>query len=169
MGAVFSFDCETTLIDEAHPWITPAYVLGAAFDGSRGVFVTREHLAQFLNTHRQLRIVFHNAAFDLEVLNLAAPEAKVYDAVDQNLIRDTWLPHKLFVLGSEGHTARGKGQATLEHCAEVYLGVQLPKDLKDHQGRANLLRTMAGPPPAGHSAHLSGLFGQGYDCHVSDV
>ena len=37
----YAFDCETTRIDEARPWLTPAYVLGAACDGRRGCFVTR--------------------------------------------------------------------------------------------------------------------------------
>jgi hypothetical protein len=42
MGRVFAqtfaFDCETTLIDEGRPWISPAYVIGAAFDGRQGFF-----------------------------------------------------------------------------------------------------------------------------------
>ena len=41
-ASAFSFDSETTLIDDQHPWLTPAYVLGAAFDGQRGFFVPRD-------------------------------------------------------------------------------------------------------------------------------
>ena len=45
LGKVFTssyaFDCETTLIDDDRPWIVPAYVLGAAYDGQRGLFITR--------------------------------------------------------------------------------------------------------------------------------
>jgi hypothetical protein len=51
MGRVFTtefaFDCETTLIDEALPWIAPAYVLGGAFDGTSGFFVRRSDVAAF--------------------------------------------------------------------------------------------------------------------------
>ena len=34
----FAFDTETTLIDDARPYLTPAYVIGAVFDGQRGFF-----------------------------------------------------------------------------------------------------------------------------------
>lgn len=37
-ATAFAFDCETTRIDDERPWIVPAYVLGAAFDGQRGYF-----------------------------------------------------------------------------------------------------------------------------------
>ena len=34
-------------------------------------------------------------------------------------------------MATEGHTAAGKGQSTLERCAAVHLGVDLPKDVSD--------------------------------------
>ena len=39
------------------------------------------------------------------------------------------------MLGAVGHTAGGKGESTLEHCADVYLGAQLPKDVQDSKGK----------------------------------
>ena len=146
----FAFDCETTLIDDAHPWITPAYVLGAAFDGERGYFVPRDHAAAFWRIHAALPVVFHNAAFDLSVLQLLDPTLDVYAAVDHNRVWDTWLLHRLYSLATVGHTAEGHGQSTLETCAKNYLGVELPKDLVDPNG--NTVRTSYGRflnrPPA---------------------
>src|SRR5436309_12814661 len=48
MTRTFAFDTETTRIDEARPWVTPAYVLGAAFDGRTSVFVPRDRVGAFL-------------------------------------------------------------------------------------------------------------------------
>ena len=38
------------------------------------------------------------------------------------------------MLGTEGNTASGKGQSTLEHFANRYLGISLPKDITDSSG-----------------------------------
>ncbi len=133
-GGSFTFDCETTLIDQDQPWLTPAYVLGAAFDGERGVFVPRDRLAAFLAAHAGNTVVFHNAPFDLDVIATAAPATNVYDRVDRNEVYDTQLMHRLLTLGEDGHIAAKKGESTLEHCAAVYLGVDLPKDVKDADG-----------------------------------
>ena len=35
---------------------------------------------------------------------------------------------------AKGHTSSGRGQSTLEHCAEAYLGIRLPKDVRDARG-----------------------------------
>ena len=122
LGQVFektyALDTETTPIDKEHPWITPAYVLGAVFDGNKGYFLQRKDAGAFLVAHENVCMVCHNAAFDLAVVNLLAPEADVYDLVERNGVWDTQLFHQLYVLGKEGHTARGQGQATLDHCAE---------------------------------------------------
>lgn len=134
LKGLFAFDTETALIDEERPWLTPPYVLGAAFDGNVGVFVAREHAAAFFDSHRGLPVVMHNAPFDLAVLNVLAPQLKIYDWVEQNLVWDTQLLHRLLTLGTEGHTSSGKGQSSLESCAARYLGVDLPKDLLDAAG-----------------------------------
>jgi hypothetical protein len=138
LGQVFetayALDTETTLIDKERPWVTPPYVLGAVFDGERGYFLQRRDVQAFLAAHEDVSMVCHNAAFDLAVLGLAASGFDIYDLVERNRVWDTQLLHQLYVLGKEGHTARGKGQATLDHCADLYLGARLPKDVKDSRG-----------------------------------
>jgi DNA polymerase I-like protein with 3'-5' exonuclease and polymerase domains len=146
LGQVFrtpySFDCETTLIDDERPWISPAYVLGVAFDGDQGYFVRREHVADFFTLHRNVPVVMHNAPFDLAVINCLSSSLGIYDWVDSDLVWDTQLLHRGYMLASEGHTASGKGQSTLEHCADRYLGITLPKDVVDSRG--NPVRTSYG-------------------------
>jgi len=138
LGTVFSgefaFDTETVAIDEKDPWQTPDYVLAAGYDGQRGYFVTREHAGPFLAAHPDQAMIMHHATFDLAVLNKAAPEVAIYDRVNRNKVYDTQILHRLLTLATEGHTAFGKGRATLEHCAERYLGQKLPKDVKDTRG-----------------------------------
>ena len=138
LGAVFSvpyaFDSETTLIDDTNLHTTPDYVLGAAFDGEKGYFILPQYLGAFLAAHPQQAIVMHHAPFDLRVINKLVPALDVYGRVEANLVWDTRLLHRLYALAAEGHTARGTDQSTLEHCAEVYLGLCLPKDTVDSQG-----------------------------------
>ena len=131
---VFSFDCETTRIDDVQPWATPEYVLGVAFDGRQGYYVHRHDVAAFFGAHESVSFALHNAAFDLAVIHALAPQIDIYDRVEKNLVWDTQLLHRLYVLGDEGHAARGKGESTLDHCANRYLKINLPKDVTDSNG-----------------------------------
>jgi hypothetical protein len=135
LTSAFSFDSETAAIDDQHPWLTPAYVLGAAFDGQRGYFVPRGSAGAFFEAHKDLPIVMHNAPFDLAVIDALAPALRIYDRVDRDLVLDTRLLHRGYCLAAHGNTASGKGESTLDRCAELYLGVTLPKDVKDRDGR----------------------------------
>jgi len=135
----FAFDSETTRIDEQHPGMIPAYVIGAAFDGQQGYFLTREHIVNFLQLHSDLPMILHHAAFDLEVLNALSLSLNIYDRVEADHIWDTRLLHRLYTLASLGHTSLGPGQSTLASCVEQYLGGQLPKDIQDSKGQ--LVRT----------------------------
>jgi DNA polymerase I-like protein with 3'-5' exonuclease and polymerase domains len=157
----FAIDTETTLIDDDHPWITPAYILGAACDGTAGYFITREHIATFLKAHQGLPMAFHNAAFDLEVLQLVTgKQLDLYAAVDADLVWDTQLLHQLLCLGSEGHVAWGKGLSTLETCAQRYLATGLPKGTLDSAGdpvRPSYSKWLNQPPEAIEPVYLEYL------------
>jgi DNA polymerase I-like protein with 3'-5' exonuclease and polymerase domains len=142
MGQVFSsryaLDFETTLIDLDRPWEAPQYVLGAACDGERGFFLPPDRVLTFLRAHWNEEAIFHNATFDLKVLDRLAAEQgspiRVYDLVEQDRVWDTWLLHRLYTLADEGHTSGRKNEATLEHCVKTYLQCELPKDTKDSLG-----------------------------------
>jgi hypothetical protein len=130
----FAFDTETTRIDEQRPWLAPTYVMGAAFDGETGVFLTRDRVGAFFRAHAGVEVIFHHAPFDLKVVHALDPDLDVYRWVDEHLVWDTQLLHKLLVLGRDGHTDEGKGKTTLERLAAVHLGVELPKDTTDSLG-----------------------------------
>lgn len=156
----FAFDCETTLIDETHPWLVPAYVIGAAFDGKQGFFVQRADVAAFFQAHVRMPIVCHNAPFDLAVIRTLAPELDIYAWVDAQKAWDTQLLHRLYVLGTDGHTAGGKGESDLEHCAEAYLKLRLPKDVQDSKGnivRLSYSQWLHRPPQEIEPAYLEYL------------
>jgi hypothetical protein len=137
-GAVIAADTETTLIDDANPWMTPTLVLMQAFDGSRGVFVAPENVPAFMTAHPVAYFAFHNAAFDLKVIQRTHERADIpydiYTLVDNRQVIDTKILYQLLMLGSDGHAATGKGQSTLAKCIAKCLGIELPKDELDEDG-----------------------------------
>jgi DNA polymerase I-like protein with 3'-5' exonuclease and polymerase domains len=128
-------DTETTpIVDHA----VSEYVLGAVTDGAKGFFLPPASVFEFLSAHWGTDIIFHNAPFDLAVLHaLLKAQQKaldIYALVEQHKVWDTLLLHKLYTLATAGHTSQGKGQSTLEKCAQLYLDVALPKVIKDGDG-----------------------------------
>jgi hypothetical protein len=156
---LFSFDTETTPIDEERPYLTPTYILGAACDGQRGVFVSRENVVPFFKAHRNVPMIAHNAAFDLRVINvLLNGSFDIYEAVDAGRVWDTQILKRLHSLATEGHPARGA--ASLYDCALAHLGVTLQKDQKDAQGRVvrtNFGQFLGKPPSTIPTEYLSYL------------
>ena len=109
-------------------------------------------MAEFFRCHHRNTIVLHHAAFDLSVIDLLSPLLDIYSWVDRRQVWDTELLHRLLVLGTAGHTASNKGQSTLDHCAERYLGITLAKDVVNGKGQP---------------VRLS--FGQWLNCPLNDV
>ncbi len=139
LNRLYSFCSGTTGVNEAYPWLTPAYVIGAAFDGERGLFIRRDRLKEFFAIHADPKIVFHGGAFELDVIATASLSAGLYARVDVDHVFDTQLMHRLLVLGEKGHAANDKLESTLKRCAATYLEETLP----------------AGPLAAGNGERLS--------------
>jgi DNA polymerase I-like protein with 3'-5' exonuclease and polymerase domains len=137
-GPVIAADTETTVIDNAHPWITPTLVLMQAYDGERGVFIAPEHVPAFMAAHSDAFFAFHNSPFDLRVINKTHSRQGVpydiYTLVDNRQVIDTRILYQLIVLASDGHAATGKNQSTLVTCVSKCLGIELPKDDLDEDG-----------------------------------
>lgn len=123
----FAMDSETTPIDKERPWFRPPIVLATAYDGVSGFFIAREQLGAFFRAHRKHEWIMHHAAFDLAVLQQHLPTYDVYQLVDRNAVWDTELLHRLHMIGATGN--HGLGQSSLDHCAMVHLGVDLPKSV----------------------------------------
>ena len=137
-GAVIAVDTETTLIDDANPWMTPTLVLMQAFDGERGVFIAPENVPAFMAAHLDAFFVAHNAAFDLRVIGKTHARQEVpydiYTLVDNRQVIDTQILYRLIMLATAGHTAQGRGQSTLAGAVKDCLGLDLPKDSVDEDG-----------------------------------
>jgi DNA polymerase I-like protein with 3'-5' exonuclease and polymerase domains len=137
-GAIIAADTETTVIDDANPWMTPTLVIMQAFDGERGVFIAPANVPAFMAAHGDCFFTFHNAAFDLRVINKTHTRRGVpyviYTLVDNRQVIDTQLLHRLITLATAGHTAQGKGQSTLAGAVKQYLGLELPKENIDGDG-----------------------------------
>jgi DNA polymerase I-like protein with 3'-5' exonuclease and polymerase domains len=137
-GAIIAADTETTVIDDANPWMTPTLVLMQAFDGERGVFIAPENVPAFMAAHPDAFFAYHNAAFDLRVINKTHSRQgipyDIYTLVDNRQVIDTQILYRLIMLATAGHTAQGKGQSTLATCVSKCLGIALPKDELDEDG-----------------------------------
>ena len=163
----FAFVSKTAAIDPGRDWLTPPYVLGAAYDGRNGFLVTREHVAAFFQQHADLDMILHHAPLELAVLHLVARQLDIYGRVDRHQVWSTELLHRLLALAEEGHTARGPGQSTLETCALAYLGVNLPEQLFDSVGadvRLSYSKWLNQPPAAIELIYLECL---AKDCVVT--
>jgi DNA polymerase I-like protein with 3'-5' exonuclease and polymerase domains len=134
----FALDTETTLIDEKRPAHIPLLVLGMAFDGRQGWFILAEDMPAFLASHPANSLVFHNAAFDLAVIQATHDrlglDFDVYARVEAGKVADTMILTRLLSLGTVGHSARN--QCSLDYCAGHYLSLQLPKDVTTPGGES---------------------------------
>jgi hypothetical protein len=131
---LYAYDTETTQIEEDRPQLVPALVLASACDGRRGVFVARPDLATFFAVHDGLGFIGHNLAFDLKVTQKVLGTSRdLYGLVDRNRLWDTQVLSRLLSLATAGHPARG--ESALDDCVLAHLGLELPKDVKDAEGR----------------------------------
>ena len=132
----FALDTETTKIDDTRPAHVPTLVLGAAFDGRQGWFILAKDMPAFLANHPANPLIFHNAAFDLAVLQAAHDPRghliNVYSRVETGKVADTLILARLLPLGTVGHSARN--QCSLDYCASHYLSLSLPKDDRTPDG-----------------------------------
>ncbi len=134
----FALDTETTLIDEKRPAHIPLLVLGMAFDGRQGWFILAEDMPAFLASHPANSLVFHNAAFDLAVIQATHDnrelDSDIYARAEAGKVADTMILARLLSLGTVGHSARS--QCSLDYCAGHYLSLPLPKDLQTPGGES---------------------------------
>ena len=134
----FALDTETTPIDEKRPAHIPVLVLGMAFDGRQGWFILAEDMPAFLASHPANSLIFHNAAFDLAVLQATHDrlglDLDIYARVEAGKVADTMILARLLSLGTVGHSARR--QCSLDYCARQYLSLPLPKDLQTPGGES---------------------------------
>ena len=130
---LFALDTETTEIVNTRPDMIPSLVIASACDGEHGVFIAPGDMAAFMLAHAGESIIFHNAAFDLKVIQRhVGPEYDLYALIEEGKVWDTLILRRLLALATEGHTARGN--AGLADCVNEFLGVTLEKRRTDDSG-----------------------------------
>lgn len=123
-----AIDTETTLIEG---YMIPNLVTFQAtdFDTGRIFFVRKEDLPRFFNLHSSHRLIFHNAAFDLEVINKAFEDLHLkfplFEYIESGDVYDTAILYRLFMLAQTGDVPRKFNLALL---AKEFLFIELDKD-----------------------------------------
>lgn len=100
LGKLVSCDTETTFVPfYMTPELCTVQVYGG---GSVAYYVPLSKLNLFFNKHYDTTFIFHNAAFDLDVLSTHLGPRFSYDLIDRNLVRDTSILYRLYHLATKG-------------------------------------------------------------------
>ena len=121
-----ALDTETTLIVENQ---TPDFIIGTAFNGTNVFFLMKERLSDFFAANKGPYFMA-NAPFDLSVFEKACGRSSL-SFIDKNTTLDVLLLSQLVRIAEAGESNFG---ASLASVCQEYLGVELPKDLKDNAG-----------------------------------
>lgn len=92
---LLSMDTETVLIESKGK--VPELVLCSVSNGSRTIVFPRRQLVEFMQDHLHCTLAFHNAAFDILVMEPYYPA--IWEKVDSHKIGDTMLLDLLIRLG----------------------------------------------------------------------
>jgi DNA polymerase I-like protein with 3'-5' exonuclease and polymerase domains len=119
---LIAVDTET----EVKPFhLTPDIVTCQAYDGGSTVYYVRiSDLYRFFNKHDESTFIFHNAAFDLDVLSKQLDRLS-YTLLDECRARDTSILYRLWHLGHVGFVPHKYSLAML---TEKYLNETLDKN-----------------------------------------
>ena len=120
---IVAIDTET---EQARRGVIPRLFSMQAFDGEAAFFVPRNRILDFFMAHAETTFVFHNAAFDLEVLSVFYPG--IYDLVDREYVLDTAILYRLIELAETGEVPF---QYSLAKLCRLYLRKELDKDVRD--------------------------------------
>ena len=142
-GDTVAVDTETealdTINDAAGP--VPRMVLGTATDGQAGFYLSPATIGPFLREHPDSVFVFHNVAFDAEVIHdvLQARGDSFWPLVDAGRVVCTMEMERLVSLGQWGNA---RLFPSLDSLTQKYCGLPVVKDAVDDAG--NPLRTSFG-------------------------
>ena len=117
-------DTETEIISEDPAAPPPKLILGVAYSQGRGYYISPEHMADFIHAQKSKLLVFHNAAFDLEVIEKATGLDMAW-LVDQDRVADTFILERLLSLATTGIS---ETYPTLQELARRYAGLEVNKD-----------------------------------------
>ena len=126
-GPLIALDTETELVV---PGTVPQLVLTSATDGEVGVFIANQNIPAFLAAHSHACWVFHNAAFDVPVLEQGG--ADFIGLIESGRVFDTAILYRLIKLDAIGNC---HGKWSLDYVLKELLGIDLPKDVMSADGQ----------------------------------
>jgi len=100
LGKLVAVDTETTF----QPfYMTPELCTVQVYGGgSVAYYVPLSKLKLFFNRHYESTFIFHNAAFDLDVLSTVLGKDFSYDLIDRDKVKDTSILYRLYHLATKG-------------------------------------------------------------------
>lgn len=124
LGRFVAVDTETTMVPF---YMTPDLVTMQAYSGGENVYyIPKNHIKQFLYTHRDSYFIGQNFAFDNDVLQKFTSDSEYfYGRYDNNLNRDIGILYRLYHLAEHGFIPFKRNLALL---SKIYLGKELVKD-----------------------------------------
>jgi DNA polymerase I-like protein with 3'-5' exonuclease and polymerase domains len=123
LGSLFACDTETTYTPL---YITPQLCTVQVYDGKdKAYYVPLDRLRLFFNKHYDSTIIFHFAAFDLDVLSTVLGTSFAFDLIDRGKVMDTSILYRLYHLATIGYVPFKYNLALL---SEKLLNVELDKD-----------------------------------------
>lgn len=126
---IIGLDTETTLITEEQP-VPDLVCMSVADLHSAHLFDRHDsiNIANDLLRNPDVRLVIHNAKFDLQVLMKAGvPRSTVFDALNGGRVICTQIQAKLYDCATRG-IANVKGWYSLAKCAERHLKIHVEKE-----------------------------------------
>lgn len=123
IGKSFSADTETEKILSASH--TPRIVLSTAYamDGI-GFIIKNQDLERFLDLHKDSTIAWHNASFDLNVIETAFNRS-FHDEILGDKVLDTRILYRLLNIAIKGYT---NPRTSLDHCVKQAFDIVLDKN-----------------------------------------
>lgn len=105
---------------------TPDIVTMQAYDGEEGYYIPIHKIERFFEVNSQSVFIFHNLAFDFDVLGKAVNNKFYLDRfLDKDKLRDTMLLYKLWHLATVGFVPP---KSSLGFLAKELLNMELDKD-----------------------------------------
>lgn len=122
ISSLLAFDTETTI----QPFTsTPDMVLGSAYGGGNSVYIIdKKDVGNFFEVHVGSSLIFHNAPFDIDVLEKQNSGFNYYKYYDSNRIFDTGVLYRLVGLAREGYVPR---RYSLDYITREHLDIELEK------------------------------------------
>ena len=121
LGSLLAIDTETTVVPFTE---TPDLITFQVFDGESLYYVSQEKVEEFMLMHNAHKMLFANAAFDIDVIEKHT-NYKFKEAVENDRVYDVLILYRLWKLATDGQVPR---MFSLAAVTRNVCGYELDKD-----------------------------------------